>query len=633
MDSFAEADRPRAAQLFHALFGLESENGRPRLDGEVFKRELFEVMEVWWRALFSERPTVLVFDDMHWCDSASIELLRQLLPLTGEIPLVLLCALRSERQAPAWQIKTLAEEEFQHRYTEITLHPLSAAESNELLNRLLAIAELPDRLRASILEKTGGNPFFIEEVVRTLIDSGAVVSEERTVEGKALRYWRATNEGADFPLPDNLQALLAARMDRLEETTRGTLQMAAVIGRSFYHRVLEAVDEVIPGLDKRLGTLLRLDMIREAARVPEVEYTFRNPLTQEAVYQSILLKRRREFHRRVGEAMEALYPERLEGFFGLLAYHFALAGERDKSIQYSRNASRQAVALYAYEEAIQNLLAALELIEPGESNETRLVLLEDLGDVYRLLRDGERAIASYQQALSLWSDPPGLDPLAPVRLNRKIVEVVTDLKWSVSLEYLKQAHEINSAARAALEQCLNALESEPPHLETVRVLVALSTDAWRIQEPPDWEMAQQYAQAAVDMTERLESQVEQSKALGALATVLDGRSLLREHLKVTQQRLAICRQPGFDDVSEITEALRSTGAALMYVGEYEQAVSLLQEAEDLAVRTQIIEQQANALGLQAQCWFRLDRWDEVLTTEEKWRDLERRYSRERVGET
>jgi tetratricopeptide (TPR) repeat protein len=115
--------------------------------------------------------------------------------------------------------------------------------------------------------------------------------------------------------------------------------------------------------------------------------------------------------------------------------------------------------------------------------------------------------------------------------------------------------------------------------------------------------------------------------------VLDGRSLLREHPNVTQQRLAICRRPEFDDLSECTEALRSMGAAQMYVGEYEQALSYLQEVEDLAVRTHVIEQQANALGLQAQCWFRLDRWDEVLTTEEKWRNLERRYSRERVGET
>jgi tetratricopeptide (TPR) repeat protein len=633
MDGIAEEGRLRAMQVFEALFGLGNENGRPGLEGEAFKRELFEVMDLWWRVLFSERPTVLVFDDMHWSDSASIELLRQLLPLTGEIPLVLLCALRSERQAPAWQIKMLADEEFQHRYTEISLQPLSEAESNELLNRLLPIAELPDRLRASILEKAGGNPFFIEEVVRTLIDSGVVVSEERIVNGKSLRYWRATIEGENFPLPDNIQALLASRIDRLEETTRGTLQLAAVIGRSFYHRVLEAVDEASPGLDKRLRTLLRLDMIREAARKPEVEYTFRNPLTQEAVYQTILLKRRRAFHRRVGEAMEALYPDHLEGFFGLLAYHFALAGEREKSIHYSRNASKQAVALYAYEDAIQNLQAALELIGPGKENEIRPVLLEDLGDVYRLLRDGEQAIACYQQALRLWTELAGADPLVPVRLNRKIVQVVTDLKWSVSLDYLKQAHESRVAARAALEASLDTLESEPPHPETVRVLVTLSNDAWRIQEPPDWELAQRYAQAAVDMSDQLASQVDRSRALGALATVLDGRSLLREHLQVTQQRLAICRQPEFDDLSERTEALRSTGAALMYVGEYEQALPYLQEVEDLAVRTRVIEQQANALGLEAQCWFRLDRWDEVLTTEEKWRDLERRYTRERVGET
>jgi predicted ATPase/class 3 adenylate cyclase len=632
-DSFTEEDRPRAKQVFEALFGLESVNGSHRLDGEAFKRDLFEVMDIWWRVLFLERPTVLVFDDVHWSDSASIELLRHLLPKTGEIPLIFIFVLRFERQSPAWQIKTLAEEEFYHRYTEISLRPLPEAVSNELLNRLLAIAELPGHLRSSILEKTGGNPFFIEEVVRTLIDSGAVVCEERVVDGRSQRYWRATIEGADFPLPDNLQALLAARIDRLEKATRGTLQLAAVIGRSFYHRVLAAVDEASPGLDKRLGTLLQLDMIREATRMPEVEYTFRNPLTQETVYQTLLLKRRREFHRRVGEAMEALYADRLEGFFGLLGYHFALAGEVDKSIQYSRKASKQAISLFAYEEAIQNLLAALELIEPGGHNKTRLVLLEDLGDVYRHLRDGEQSIRYYQQSLDLLYDIEGLDRLIPVRINRKILQVITDLKWSVSLDYLKQAYESRSAALAALKESLDSLKSESPHRETMRVLIALSNDAWRIEEPPDWELAQHYAQAAVEISNKLDSQVDRSRALGTLATVLDGRSLLREHLEVTQQRLALCRQADFDDLSESTEALRSAGAALMYVGEYEKAMPYLKEVEELAVRTRVIEQQANALGLQAQCWFRLDRWDEVLTTEEKWRDLERRYPRERVGET
>jgi tetratricopeptide (TPR) repeat protein len=164
-------------------------------------------------------------------------------------------------------------------------------------------------------------------------------------------------------------------------------------------------------------------------------------------------------------------------------------------------------------------------------------------------------------------------------------------------------------------------------------LVVLSTDAWRIQEPPDWAAAQRFAQAAVDMAELLGSLVDLSPALGALANVLDGRSRLREHLHIAQKRLAIGQQPHFDDVRERIDALRSVGAALMYVGEYEQARPYLRQAEDLAVQAQLVEQQANALGLQAQCYFRLDRWDEVLATEEKWRALEQVYARERVGET
>jgi adenylate cyclase len=249
------------------------------LEGESFKRELLEAMHEWWRVRFAKQPTVLVFDDMHWADTASVELLQQLFPLVEKMPLVLLCVLRAERQAPAWQVKVVADEMYHHCYTEVTLHPLSPTESNELLNRLLANAELPTRLRASILEKSGGNPFFIEEVVRALIDSGALVSEERVVNGVAHRFWRATTEGADFEIPKNLQSLLATRVDRLEESTRSILQVASVIGRSFNRRVLQAVDEDGEGLDKHLGTLIRVDMIREAARVPEVEYAFRNPLT------------------------------------------------------------------------------------------------------------------------------------------------------------------------------------------------------------------------------------------------------------------------------------------------------------------------------------------------------------------
>jgi hypothetical protein len=625
--------RPHAGHVFEALFGLESNGeGRP-LESETFKRELLEAMQAWWRASFASRPTVMAFDDMHWSDAASVDLLCQLLPLTTELPLVIGLALRAERQAPAWQIRSTAAEEYHHRYTEVVLHPLSEAESNELVERLLHICELPERLRDSIIEKSAGNPFFIEEVVRALMEGGHVVPEDRVEDGQTRRYWRAAGDDATIAIPDTLQLLLAARMDRLEEATRGTLQMASVIGRSFFHRVLQAVDEVSPDLDKRLGTLMRLDMIREAARVPEVEYAFRNPLTQEAVYQTILLKRRREFHRRVGEAIEALYAGRLEGLLGLLAHHFALAGERAKAIDYSRQAARQAVGLYAYEDAVRTLRGALDLLPAEEQSDRRLALLEELGDVFRLLRDGAEAIEQYQRALAVHAVLPEAGPYAGLRLHRKIVQVVTELKWSVGLDRLRQANTSRLAARAALIAQLAALAGAPPHPETLGALVALSVDAWRIEEPADWEAAQRYAEQAVDMADALDDPGDRSRALGALATVLDGRSRLREHAAAADRRLALARAPEFEDVLERLDALRAAGAARMYLGDYEAALPFLREAEELAAHAHIIEQRANALGLQMQCFYRLDRWDEALETEPKWRDLERRYSRERVGET
>jgi class 3 adenylate cyclase/tetratricopeptide (TPR) repeat protein len=630
LEDVDEARRSRAQHVFEVLFGLESENNDVPMDNETFRRELFDAMYSWWSTRFSHQPTVLVFDDMHWSDAASAELLRQLLPLTGEGPLVLLFAMRAERSAPAWQIKTTADEEYHHRYTELVLHPLSQAEGSELLNRLLANPDLSDSLRSSILEKSDGNPFFIEEVVRTLIDNGILIAEQ--VHGGTQRVWRATRASTDFAIPDNLQSLLSARMDRLEDSTRGTLQLASVIGRSFYHRVLQAVDEASDELDKHLGTLLRLELIREAARLPEMEYAFRNPLTQEAVYKTILIKRRRVFHQRVGEAMESIYADRLDGLFSLLAYHFSLANDYKKAIDYYRRAARQALSLFAYDDAIQNLRSALTLIEEGKEVETHMILVEELGDVYRLVRDIRQAIAIYHDALHLSETLPEADEIIAVRLHRKIVQLATEAKWNVDLDTYEDVRNLTLESLSQLELSLPSLKQEP-NAEVVQALATLSFEAWRNRMPPDWERAQRFAQSAVDLAEVLNQPVVLSRALGALGNVLDGQSLLRDHLQVALRRLEISSDLRVDDPVEWIDAVSGAGMALMYVGEYDQAIPHLQEAEALAIKVHSIGQQAAAIGLLSQCAFRLDRWDEVLALEEKWRELERRYPRQRVGPT
>ena len=220
-----------------------------------------------------------------------------------------------------------------------------------------------------------------------------------------------------------------------------------------------------------------------------------------------------------------------------------------------------------------------------------------------------------------------------MRLHRKIIQVATDAKWSVDAETFAQVSQISQESLASLGNSLEAMEGAPPHPETVLLLTALSVEAWRNQSPANWDAAQRYAQSAVDMAELLDDPVLLSRSMGALANVLDGRSLLQEHLEIAMRRMEISQDPSFSDPRERIDILRGAGLALMYVGEYGKAQPYLEEAEDYAVRVQATDQIANMLGIQAQCLFREDRWDDVLAIEEKWRDLELRHTRERVGET
>jgi len=347
----APEQRDRLIRVFEVLLTLSTQTP---LEGEALKRELFEAMLQMTRAEALTGPLVVAFDDLHWADPASVELLLHLFQLADDAPIFFLCAFRPDRQSPAWQVKQTAERDYHHRYTELTLDPLSAEASQTLIEHLPAMTHLPSLLRQSILQRTEGNPFYMEEIVRALIDRGVIVRDDGA--------WRAAADvdPERVVIPDSLQTLLTARIDRLEEETRRILQLASVIGRSFYYRVLGSISGPQANLDKHLRTLQRADLIREAARQPEPEYAFRHALTHEAAYNSILIKRRREFHRRVGEALETLMTDRLEAYAGLLGHHFYLAGD-ERAQTYYTLAGDAAYRLYANTEAAAHYTRALEM--------------------------------------------------------------------------------------------------------------------------------------------------------------------------------------------------------------------------------------------------------------------------------
>ena len=394
---FPEDERDQAVRAVEML--LDALEDRPALQGDAFKRELFAAMRGIWRLIASAGPVVLVMDDLHWADTESAELLLHLLELVDETPSVFLCAFRPDRQAPSWRIKQQIESDYPHRYTEINLKPLSGEYTDELVNNLLTIADLPDDLRRLILDKTEGNPFFVEEVVRTLIDSGVVVWDE------VRDGWKAVFQISEVKIPDNLQALLISRIDRLEAEARRTLQLAAVIGRSFYYRVLEQVSDEAIALDRQLSTLQRVDLIHEASRVPDVEYMFRHELTRQAAYDSILRRRRPEFHQKVAEAIEELFSDRLEEEAHCLAYHFGLTNDSEKAMRYSVLAGDAAARLYANDEAVKHYTTALKLAEDlGSSSDVIADLYTKRGRTMELGNRLEDAMASYEELCNLGTE-------------------------------------------------------------------------------------------------------------------------------------------------------------------------------------------------------------------------------------
>ncbi len=387
-------------RVLKSFYGL-GENGATTLEGETFRNQLFETITYLVERWASDAPGVIVCDDIHWSDPASVELLLNLFSIADRQPILFLCATRPDRHAPAWQITTTADHEYPHRYTELQLDPLTREDSHTLVNRLLNNEQLPDSLRETILVKAAGNPFFIEEVIRTLIENESI---EPTQNGEG---WNLTAdfEAKQITIPDSLQSLLMARIDRLDESPRRTLQMAALIGRSFYYRVLELIleqstegeESVALHLDEHLGNLQRLELISQVARLPELEFIFQQALVQESAYKTILLKQRRKYHRMVGEAMEILFPEQLDEHAIVLAGHFMEAGDYDRALKYHTIAADAAYRFYANAEAVEHYSRALEAAQHAPVDSEQLIhLYTRRGRAFELSARTNEAVDNYE---------------------------------------------------------------------------------------------------------------------------------------------------------------------------------------------------------------------------------------------
>src|SRR5829696_1536037 len=342
-------------QFLEVMLSVESEatlGALTGLEGDALVEHITQATRGYLCARANLMPQVIVLDDLHWADSASLELLLNVAELVEEWPILIVCLLRPDKDPPSWSALERAREGLGERYTEIFLEPLDTTHAQELLGNLLYIEDLPESVRRLILDKSEGNPFFVEEVIRALIDSRHIVRENN--------HWRATREIRNVTIPDTLSGVLSARIDRLPESTKHVAQTAAVLGRIFAHRALTTVCEAAPpperieDVEPHLGVLTYEELVRERMPDPELEYSFKHALTREAAYELLLLRRRKELHRRAGEVLEELHPEQRGELASALAYHFRLGEEWQRASDYAMRAGEQAVKVYAMSEALEH---------------------------------------------------------------------------------------------------------------------------------------------------------------------------------------------------------------------------------------------------------------------------------------
>ena len=526
---------PYLGQLMSLPLEAEDEARIRDLEGEKLKAGTFRAVVTLIERAASERPLVLVCEDLHWADPSSMELLEHLLTLTDRASLLFICVFRPKREHGSWQLRETAARLYPHRHTGLRLDPLSAAESATLVYNLLRVEGLPEKLKSHILSHVEGNPFYVEEVIRSLINRGAIVLDEAT--GR----WQATQDVSSIPIPDTLHGVLMARIDRLHEETRRVLQLAAVIGRIFLHRILAAISEEERELDGQLIALQREEMIRERARLPELEYIFKHELTREAAYNGLLKKQRRGFHLQVAEALERLFPERIEEQLELLAHHFTQAEAWEKAFLYLTRSGHRARRAFANHEAIAFYTQALEVsgrITHPVDEALLLPVYEGRGLVWRLLTRPDEAIADF--------------------------------------------HMMRQTARASGNQ----------QKEGESLFNLANAHYWRLsaEEIP---IIEQYAQEAVRLAQLTGDQRTVARSLTSLALLDQARGELQEANRKLEESLQIGQREGYKD--SISENLRWLGTHAHLQGDYKRGVSLLKEG--LAVARDIHDGFAELLDL------------------------------------
>jgi class 3 adenylate cyclase/tetratricopeptide (TPR) repeat protein len=590
---------PYLGVLFSIRFPDALDEKVKYLDSKSLKTQILASTRRLFAELARTQPLLLVIEDYHWIDQASLELLEYLFESPEPFPMLLLALSRVEKEKAGNRVREQLKAKLGPDFLEITLTPLSRIAGTRLIYSLLKIPGFSEEFKDRILAKAEGNPFYLEEIVRSLIDSGILFYREGN--------WLLTSEVDAFTIPDTVQAVIATRLDKLEKDVREVLQMASVIGRNFPIPVLEHLtSQAGMMLTLYLAALEEHEFIAEAGRKPEREYLFRHPLFQEVAYTGLLKTRRRELHRRIGEVIEALYPGRLEEFTEVLAYQYGQGDDPGKALEWLGKAGRKAQERFANDEAIDCFRQTLPLLRSGGAEAARGLFeaLDALGDLHRVKGEYPSALECYGEMQTLARE----DRIQSSTVRAKVADIYHHQgRYAEALKVLEEAEgALTGATReervevANVEITRSRMLHSQGDLEAGRsaaakgleILAAEGLGTYAPEEDPritrlrarglnelglfyfetdDYERAKVYFQQNMDLDERLTNKPGICMGYNNLGLVCKEKGEASEAAGFFERSLAVAEEMG--NKASIGKACNNLGLLYYTSGDFDKALA------------------------------------------------------------
>ena len=541
------ADLPYLRYLLGADPG--DENVR-RMDPQLRRGELFQALRRFLLYAPKARPTVAVIEDIEWMDGATQEFLEVIDDSVETSHLLFVLTYRPGHvpQLPdrSWHVR-------------LTLRPLETTHGAQVARTLLGVDHLPDNLASLLARKTEGNPFFVEQVIRSLQEAGTI----RRVEDRCV----VTGHVEDDIVPGTVLDVVAARIDRLAENQKTTLQLASVVGREFTPRLLARVEaDRSDGLDTRLRELVAIELIQQQSLEPET-YSFRNALTRDVAYNSLLTGTRQDLHRLIGEAIEEFEAHRLVEHSEALAHHFERAEVWDKALTYLAQAGQKAQQASALTEALdfhERALAVCERLGTGVDPAMPMSINTHIAEVHFLRSEFPLSVEAWQRVRDIAIRSGDRETEA-----RALYKMGLGHHWSHEFE---RALECSERARTlALEIGSNST-------------VAASTfvTGWVHAVLGELEEATRRCSDAMRMSRDAGDQEQEGFCLFVLGQIQNWKAEYPDALRLLDQALGLGRTGNLPFL--VAGVLWMGGIVRCGMGKYETALASLREALELSER-------------------------------------------------